>query len=432
MFSIIPYSNSIFKLKSLEYSDFNEINSTVSRIILSIAQKGDEAVLRYNAQFDNNHNPKLRVTEEEIRNAHENCDEKFLSNIKYAIERVRNYHQKQLPDGYPYNLDYDEGNINFCERWQPISRVGLYIPGGSAVYPSSIIMNVIPAQIANVPNIALITPAMNGEISNFILATAFECGIQEIYRTGGAHGIAAIALGTNSIAKVDKIFGPGNAYVTEAKRQLYGIVGIDSLAGPSDITILASEEVNPKHVVADLFAQAEHGELSSSILVTNSSKLAEDVNNIAKIQLEKMNRRNIIASSIKNFGKIILCQNLDKEGVNTINNIAPEHLQIMMNPSEERDKILKNITNAGAIFVGKYCNEILGDYVLGPSHTLPTSSTAKFDSGLSVYDFLKLIRISTIDFNSEEIKKMNECAMDIAYNEQLDAHAFAAKIRIKE
>jgi histidinol dehydrogenase len=399
-----------------------DVSESVAKIIHKVRKKGDKALVKYTQKFDGYeiNASDLRISEEEIEKSLAKCDSALIEALKIAIKRVEEFHKKQLPADFNYA---DADGVSVGWRWSPIQSAGIYVPGGTASYPSSVYMNAIPAKLAGVKRIAMVVPTPGGKINDAVLASAKLCGITEIYRVGGAQAIAALAYGSESIAAVDKIVGPGNPYVAEAKRQVYGQVGIDSIAGPTDVTIIADSTANPSFIAADLLAQAEHGVDSEAILLTDSKELAEKVIDQVHMQLDELSRKDIARTSWNERGLVILTTSMD-EAAEIANRIAPEHLQIITaNPHQ----VMQKIVNAGAIFLGEYSVEALGDYLAGPSHVLPTSGTARFSSGLSVFDFLK--RSSIIKFSESSFAKLSATAALIADAEGLGGHANSLRIR---
>lgn len=412
--------------RSVEYGT-PEQNETVRRIIGDVAANGDEALLRYTAEHDKMTltAAELRVTEEELQEAYRSVDESVLQAIRLAAANIRAYHEKQKRNSW---MDLQEDGTILGQIVRPLKRVGLYVPGGTAAYPSSVLMNVIPAQVAGVKEIVIVTPpatAGAAGINPYILVAAAEAGVTEIYRVGGAQAIAALAYGTETIRAVDKICGPGNIYVALAKRYVYGQVDIDSIAGPTDIVVLADETADPQYIAADLLSQAEHDVLSSAILVTDSADLAAAVSQEIDRQLAELPRRKIAAEAIAKSA-ILLVKGL-AEGVETVNRIAPEHLEVMV-----RDPIslLPVLENAGAIFLGPYSTEPVGDYFAGPNHVLPTNGTARFSSPLNVDDFLK--KQSIIQYSKSALLRDAEHIMTLARCEGFEGHARAVEIRVEK
>lgn len=405
---------------------YGEYEERVAAILKQVKEKGDEALFAYTEQFDHAHLTKetVRVTEEEIAEAYEQTDEKLIGVIRKALENIRSYHEKQKR--YSWFDSKPDGTL-LGQKVTPLKRVGVYVPGGKAVYPSSVLMNVIPARIAGVDEIIMVTPpGQGGKVSPHTLVAAKEAGVDAIYKVGGAQAIAALAYGTESIPKTDKIVGPGNIYVALAKKAVYGYVSIDSVAGPSEILVIADETANPRYVAADLLSQAEHDELASAILVTTSDELAQKVSDEVDGFLKELSRAEIIQKSLDNYGYILVAQTMD-EAIETANEIASEHLEILtQNPFD----VMTKIRNAGAIFLGEYASEPLGDYFAGPNHILPTNGTAKFFSPLSVDDFIK--KSSIIYYSKDALKKIHEDIEYFAQAEQLTAHANSIKVRFEE
>lgn len=403
--------------------EFGEVNDTVEEIVLNVRDNKDKAVIEYGEKFDGVKLDSLAVTEKEIEEAYNSCDKELISALEEAKENIWNYHSKQLNNSW---MDTSKSGEILGQIYTPIEKVGIYVPGGTAPYPSTVLMNAVPAKVAGVEEIVMVTPpGKDGKVSANILAAAKIAGVDKIFKAGGAQGIAALAFGTETIPKVYKVVGPGNIYVAIAKRMVYGFVDIDMIAGPSEILVIADELANPEYVAADLLSQAEHDTLASSILITTSEKLAEEV----KVELEKqtavLSRKDIIEASLRDFGAIIVAKDM-KEAVDLSNEIAPEHLELMVaNPFE----LVSEIKNAGAIFLGAYSPEPLGDYFAGPNHTLPTSSTAKFYSPLSTDDFVK--KSSLIYYSRENLQKHGDKIMKIAESEGLTAHANSVRVRMK-
>lgn len=405
---------------------YGEYEERVAAILKQVKEKGDEALFAYTEQFDHAHLTKetVRVSEEEIAEAYEKTDEKLIGVIRKALENIRSYHEKQKQ--YSWFDSKPDGTL-LGQKVTPLKRVGVYVPGGKAVYPSSVLMNVIPARIAGVDEIIMVTPpGRDGKVSPHTLVAAKEAGVDAIYKVGGAQAIAALAYGTESIPKTDKIVGPGNIYVALAKKAVYGYVSIDSVAGPSEILVIADETANPRYVAADLLSQAEHDELASAILVTTSAELAEKVSDEVDGFLKELSRAEIIQKSLDNYGYILVAQTME-EAIETANEIASEHLEILTkNPFD----VMTKIRNAGAIFLGEYASEPLGDYFAGPNHILPTNGTAKFFSPLSVDDFIK--KSSIISYSRDALEKIHEDIEYFAQAEQLTAHANSIKVRFEK
>ena len=406
-------------------NSYGEFESRVNDIIQNVREKRDEAIFEYTLKFDGAtiDQDNIRVTEEEIKEAYEQVDPKLLDVIRKALVNIRDYHAKQKQYSW---FDSDESGIILGQKVTPLKTVGVYVPGGKAVYPSSVLMNVIPAKVAGVSNIIMTTPCgKDGKVYPSTLVAAKEAGVDAIYKVGGAQAIAALAFGTESIPKVDKIVGPGNIYVALAKKAVFGYVSIDSIAGPSEIMVLADETANPRFVAADLLSQAEHDEMASAILVTTSETLAEQVSVEVDKFVEVLSRKEIIRKSLDNYGYILVADTM-QDAIDTVNEIASEHLELVTkNPFETMTKI----RNAGAIFIGEYSSEPLGDYFAGPNHVLPTNGTAKFFSPLSVDDFIK--KSSIIYYSREALEEVHEDIESFAKSEQLTAHANSIAVRFE-
>lgn len=411
------------KLKSRNQQELDGVNEIVKDILVNIRLNKDKALREYTKKFDGVELENFLVPEEEIETALKNTDEKLKEDLLKAKENIEKYHNKQLKTSYSL---YVEEDIILGQIVRPIEKVGIYVPGGRAAYPSTVLMNAIPAKIAGVNEIIMITPPdKKGKIKDSILAAASIAGVNKIYKIGGAQGIGALAFGTESIPKVDKITGPGNIYVAMAKKQLMGYVGIDMIAGPSEIMIIADQWANPKYIAADLISQAEHDEMAASILVTDWEPLARKILAEIELQLQSLERKEIIEKSLKNYGAIIITSCL-QESINIANEIAPEHLEVLTrNPFD----VYRSIKNAGAIFLGEYSPEPVGDYFAGPNHTLPTSSTSRFSSPLSVDDFIK--KTSLIYYSKEALAKSKDSIIRIAEEEGLTAHANSVKVRFE-
>lgn len=421
------YNNKDELLKKLDERgnvDNSKTLSIVKEIISNIKEQGDSALILYTNKFDS---PlitldNIKVSEEEIKNGYDAISDELKETFKIARQRIYDFHMHQKEETWTYE---NNGEV-LGQKVTPLENVGVYVPGGKAAYPSTVFMDVVPAQVAGVKNIIMTTPCnKEGKVSDVVLAAAYILGIKDIYKCGGAQAIAAMALGTKTIKKVDKIVGPGNIFVALAKKELFGKISIDSVAGPSEILVIADENANPKFVAADLLSQAEHDELASSILLTNSKTLAEEVQEEIKTFIEKLDRKEIINKSLENYGGIIITNTI-KEAIEISNEIAPEHLELAVkNPFDYVDKI----TNAGAMFLGNYSAESLGDYMAGPNHVLPTIHTARFFSPLSVYDFVK--RTSIIYFDKDAFNKIGKNVASFAHSEGLTAHALAAEVRLE-
>lgn len=405
-----------------------EQNETVRQIVEAIKAEGDAALLRYTEQLDRVQleASSLRVTQEEIQAAYEKVDAEFLTAIREAAVNVRVFHEKQKRNSW---MDLQPDGTMLGQILRPLKRVGVYVPGGKAAYPSSVLMNVIPAQVAGVPEIVMVTPPATGGkpgIDPYILVAAAEAGVKEMYRVGGAQAIAALAYGTASIAPVDKICGPGNIYVALAKRSVFGAVDIDSIAGPSEIVVLADEGANASYIAADLLSQAEHDEMASAILVTPSETLAEAVAAEVERQLATLPREAIARASIDSYGAVLLVDSIEA-GITVVNKLAPEHLEVL---TADPMSLLGLIENAGAIFLGPYSSEPVGDYFAGPNHIIPTNGTARFSSPVNVDDFLK--KSSLIYYSKEALLKNGNSIMTLARHEGLEAHARAIQIRLEQ
>lgn len=405
---------------------YGEYEDRVATILKNVKEKKDEALFAYTEQFDHTRLTKetIRVSEEEIAEAYEQTDDRLLEVIRKALDNIRSYHEKQKQ--YSWFDSKPDGTL-LGQKVTPLKRVGVYVPGGKAVYPSSVLMNVIPARIAGVEEVIMVTPpGKDGKISPHTLVAAKEAGVDAIYKVGGAQAIAALAYGTESIPKTDKIVGPGNIYVALAKKAVYGYVSIDSVAGPSEILVIADETANPRYVAADLLSQAEHDELASAILVTTSKELARKVSDEVDGFLKVLSRSEIISKSLDNYGYILVADTME-DVIETANEIASEHLEILTkNPFD----IMTKIRNAGAIFLGEYASEPLGDYFAGPNHILPTNGTAKFFSPLSVDDFIK--KSSIISYSREALEKIHDDIEYFACAEQLTAHANSIHVRFEK
>ena len=407
-------------------NSYGEFESRVNDIIQNVREKRDEAIFEYTLKFDGAtiDQDNICVTEEEIKEAYEQVDPKLLDVIRKALVNIRDYHAKQKQYSW---FDSDESGIILDQKVTPLKTVGVYVPGGKAVYPSSVLMNVIPAKVAGVSNIIMTTPCgKDGKVYPSTLVAAKEAGVDAIYKVGGAQAIAALAFGTESIPKVDKIVGPGNIYVALAKKAVFGYVSIDSIAGPSEIMVLADETANPRFVAADLLSQAEHDEMASAILVTTSETLAEQVSVEVDKFVEVLSRKEIIRKSLDNYGYILVADTM-QDAIDTVNEIASEHLELVTkNPFETMTKI----RNAGAIFIGEYSSEPLGDYFAGPNHVLPTNGTAKFFSPLSVDDFIK--KSSIISYSREALEPVYKDIVQFAECEKLTAHANSIRVRFED
>lgn len=405
-------------------NNYRAYEDVVYDILGNVRKNGDAALLEYTEKFDKVAltSETLQVSKEEIEAAYSEVDSELLEIIRKAIVNIREYHAKQVQNSW---FDSKPNGTLLGQKVTPLERVGVYVPGGKAVYPSSVLMNILPAKVAGVDEIVMVTPATGGSVNPTTLVAANEAGVDVIYKVGGAQAIGALAYGTETIPKVDKIVGPGNIYVALAKKAVYGHVNIDSIAGPSEILVLADETANPRFVAADLLSQAEHDELASAILVTTSEKLAEEVSIEVDRFIAELSRTDIMQASIDHYGYILLVDTLE-EAIDTANEIASEHLEIMTkNPFE----VMMKIRNAGAIFIGEYSSEPLGDYFAGPNHVLPTNGTARFFSPLSVDDFIK--KSSIISYSREALEAVHTDIERFAEAEQLTAHANSIKVRFE-
>lgn len=404
---------------------YGQYEKTVADIIEDVKLRGDAALFAYTEKFDGFHEDgeNIRVTEAEIDAAMDAVEEKFLAIMRQSAENIRSYHQKQVRNSwFETRLD---GSI-LGQKITPLSTVGIYVPGGKAVYPSSTLMCAVTARVAGVERIVMSTPCnAEGKVNPIVLAAARISGVDEIIKVGGAQAIAALAFGTASVPKVDKIVGPGNIFVALAKKAVYGYVSIDSIAGPSEIVVLADETANPRYVAADLLSQAEHDQLASAILITTSQTLAEQVSDQVDGFLKELSRADIIRESLDRYGYILVAENLE-DGIDAVNEIASEHLEIL---TKDPFSVMTKIKNAGAIFLGEYASEPLGDYFAGPNHVLPTNGTAKFFSPLGVDDFIK--KSSIISYSREALEKVHKDIEYFAEQEQLTAHANSIRVRFE-
>lgn len=407
-------------------NSYGAYEGKVNDILTQVRNRRDEAIFEYTKQFDGADicADNVLVTEQEIEEAYREVDPKLLEVIRKALVNIRSYHEKQRQFSW---FDSEDSGIILGQKITPLKRVGVYVPGGKAVYPSSVLMNVLPAKVAGVDEIIMTTPpGKDGKVYPSTLVAAREAGVDKIYKVGGAQAIAALAFGTESIPKVDKIVGPGNIYVALAKKAVFGYVSIDSIAGPSEIMVLADETANPRFVAADLLSQAEHDEMASAILVTTSETLAEAVSKEVDKFVETLSRKEIIEKSLENYGYILVADSMDA-AISTVNEIASEHLELVTkNPFETMTKI----RNAGAIFIGEYSSEPLGDYFAGPNHVLPTNGTAKFFSPLSVDDFIK--KSSIISYSREALEPVYRDIVQFAECEKLTAHANSIRVRFED
>jgi histidinol dehydrogenase len=414
------------KLASRSQIEYGDVLRRVEDIVGNVKKEGDSAVIKYTEMFDKVllKEGELKVTTEEIEEAYREVDQKLLEAIRKSKENIEKFHQKQKENSW---FSTEEDGVILGQLIRPIEVMGIYVPGGTAAYPSSVLMCAMPAKVAGVEKIIMSTPpGKDGKVNPVILVTAREAGVDEIYKVGGAQGVAAMAFGTESIPKVDKIVGPGNIYVATAKRIVYGYCDIDMIAGPSEIMVVADDTAKPAFVAADLLSQAEHDELASSVLVTTSEEIAKSVKVEVEKQANRQPRKEIILKSLESYGAIIIVDNLDS-AAEVVNRIAPEHLELCI---EEPFSFLGSVKNAGAIFLGNYATESLGDYIAGPNHVLPTSGTARFFSPLNVADFMK--KSSIISYTKKGLEKVKDNVILFAESEGLKAHADAVRARFEE
>jgi histidinol dehydrogenase len=401
------------------------VEAPVREILADVRRNGDAAVCTYTDRFDRHQMPltanRMRVTEAEVDAACADIPTPLSNALGVAARRIEIFHRAQMPSDIGYT---DEEGLTLGMRWTPLDSVGIYVPGGKAAYPSSVLMNALPAKVAGVARIAMCVPCPNGQLNPLVLAAARLAGVSEIYRVGGAQAVAALAYGTETITSVDRIVGPGNAYVAEAKRQVFGHVGIDSIAGPSEVAIVADRHNNPEHIALDLLAQAEHDELAQSILITDDATLADAVTDAISRVLPTLPREAIARASWETYGTVIVVPRLS-DAWSLVNRLAPEHLQLMLSDDTEA---FTQIRHAGAIFRGRHCPEAVGDYVGGPNHVLPTGRTARFASGLAVYDFLK--RTTWISAGADALATVGPSAVSLAEAEGLRAHALSIGVRL--
>lgn len=417
----INKKNLIKELNQREGSMSNDVITNVSNILSEVKKSGDQALLKFTEEFDKVKLKEIEVKSEEIQRCFDCVEKEFIEALQDAKENIEDYHKNQKTNGFIMAKD---NNVYLGQRVIPLDRVGVYVPSGTAAYPSSVLMNVIPAKIAGVNDIIMVTPPNSeGEINPYIGVAASIAKVDKIYKVGGVQAIGALAYGTESIKKVDKIVGPGNVFVTLAKKLVFGIVDIDMIAGPSEILIIADENANPCFIAADLMSQAEHDKLASSILITTSKKLYDEVEEQLELQIKNLKRKDIILESLKNFGKVLICKDID-ECIDISNIVAPEHLELMIdNPME----YLGKVRHAGSVFLGKYSPEPIGDYFGGTNHVLPTSGTARFFSPLSVDSFIK--KSSFLYYSQKAILENGEKIITLADKEGLTAHANSVKVR---
>jgi len=412
-------------LSAKRESDF-DVNETVTKILKDVLKFGDQALVDYTNLLDRQNltAQDLAFSAEDLEAAEHKIEPQVLDALKLAADRIEKFHARQLPVGEDYT---DDAGVRLGYRWTPVQAAGLYVPGGLAAYPSSVLMNAIPARVAGVKRLVMVVPTPDGIINPLVLAAARIAGVREIYRIGGAQAIGALAYGTATIKPVDKIVGPGNAYVAAAKRQVFGTVGIDMIAGPSEILVVADTQNDPDWIAADLLSQAEHDRSAQSILITDDEQFAHSVEQAVERQLKTLGRENIARPSWERYGVTILVNDIMTDAVALIDRIAPEHLELAI---EDPDALFNMVSNAGAIFLGRYTPEAIGDYVAGPNHVLPTSRTARFSSGLGVLDFMK--RTTFIGCNADSLGLIGPAAVQLAEAEGLQAHARSVSIRLNK
>lgn len=416
------FSARFSELLAMKREVSEEVDIAVRDIIADVVARGDAALIDYSRKFDRvDLSGGLRVTDAEIEAATAACDPKALEALRLAHSRIVAYHEKQKPQDQRFT---DAAGVELGWRWTPVEAVGLYVPGGTASYPSSVLMNAVPAKVAGVRRVVMVVPMPGGVVNPLVLAAAELAGVDEIYRIGGAQAVAALAYGTQTIAPVSKIVGPGNAYVAAAKRQVFGKVGIDMIAGPSEVLIMADASANPDWIAADLLAQAEHDTAAQSLLITDDPSLADSVARSVENQLATLPRKDIAGASWRDFGAIILCNKL-VDAIPLADRIAAEHLEIM---AENAEEIAARVHNAGAIFIGGHTPEAIGDYVGGSNHVLPTARSARFSSGLNLLDFMK--RTSILKCSPESLRALGPHAIALGHAESLDAHARSVAIRL--
>jgi histidinol dehydrogenase len=417
------FARDFARLLELKRAMAEDVDATVTSIVADVRKRGDEALIDYTKRFDRVtlSAAELRVAVKDIATAESSCPPAVMDALRFAAARIEDYHRRQIPQDLYYK---DSVGVELGSRWRPVEACGIYVPGGKAAYPSSVLMNAIPAKVAGVPRIVMVVPAPDGVINPLVLAAAKLVGISEIYRVGGAQAVAALAYGTATMSAVDKVVGPGNAYVAAAKRRVFGDVGIDMIAGPSEILVLADAQNDPQWIAADLLSQAEHDEAAQSILITDDAGFADRVADAVERMLAGLSRKAIAGESWRRFGAIIVVKSLD-EAPALVDRLAPEHLEI----ATDRPEILAGkIRNAGAIFLGRHTPEAVGDYVAGPNHVLPTSRSARFSSGLGVLDFMK--RTSLVRCDAASLASIGPAAIELAKAEGLEAHALSVSIRL--
>lgn len=412
--------SSFIKIKREKSED---VNASVSKILEAVKSRGDDALVEFTKSYDDfDINPaKMRIAEDDIDIAVKSCSASEIEALNLAADRIKDYHKKQMPEDLQY---IDAMGVTLGYRWSPVNSVGIYVPGGMGAYPSSVLMNAIPAKIAGVKRLVMVVPTPKGNINSLVLAAAKIAGVDDIFRIGGAQAVAALAYGTDSVPAVDKIVGPGNVYVATAKKQVFGVVGIDMFAGPSEVLVVADAENDPNWIASDLLAQAEHDASAQAILITDDEGFANSVDIRLQEIAKNLSRSDTALSSWKNFGAIIIVDDVN-QSVALIDRISPEHLQLAV---ESPESISKEVSNAGAIFLGRFAPEAMGDYLAGPSHVLPTDGTARFSSGLGVADFMK--RSSIIGCDSDSLSKLGPHAAILAEAEGLQAHALSITSRL--
>ena len=412
--------SSFIKIKREKSED---VNASVSKVLEAVRSRGDEALVEFTKSYDDfDINPaRMRIAEDDIDIAVKSCSASEIEALNLAADRIKDYHKKQMPEDLQY---IDAMGVTLGYRWSPVNSVGIYVPGGMGAYPSSVLMNAIPAKIAGVKRLVMVVPTPKGNINSLVLAAAKIAGVDDIFRIGGAQAVAALAYGTDSVPAVDKIVGPGNVYVATAKKQVFGVVGIDMFAGPSEVLVVADAENDPNWIASDLLAQAEHDTSAQAILITDDEGFANSVDIRLQEIAKDLSRSDTALSSWKNFGAIIIVDDVN-QSVALIDRISPEHLQLAV---ESPESISKEVSNAGAIFLGRFTPEAMGDYLAGPSHVLPTDGTARFSSGLGVADFMK--RSSIIGCDSDSLTKLGPHAAILAEAEGLQAHALSITSRL--
>ncbi|GAN89694.1 histidinol dehydrogenase [Gluconobacter frateurii M-2] len=421
----VGFENDFATLLADRGSEERSVAEPVRAILADVRERGDTALCDYTERFDRLALPadKLRISADEIAREADRVPSDLMDALKTAARRIEAFHAAQMPK----DLDFtDEDGIRLGMRWTALDAVGLYVPGGKAAYPSSVLMNALPARVAGVQRVAMCVPSPDGVLNPLVLAAARLCGVEEIYRIGGAQAVGAMAYGTERIAPVDRIVGPGNAFVAEAKRQVFGHVGIDSIAGPSEVVVVADGNNDPRLAAIDLLAQAEHDEQAQAILITTDAAFGDAVNQAVLTELQTLPRTAIAAKSWADHGAIIVVKDLE-EAARIVNQLAPEHLEVLLDEPRSFSGLVRH---AGAIFMGRYCPEAVGDYVGGPNHVLPTSRTARFASGLSVFDFIK--RTTTIEADEAGLKKIGPAGVALAQAEGLDAHALSLSLRLDQ